>query len=66
MENMNDVQLLDKFVINYTAFKDEISKIIIGQESVVKEVLISIFCGGHYLLVGVPGLAKTLLGANNF
>ena len=61
MENMNDVQLLDKFVINYTAFKDEISKIIIGQEGVVKEVLISIFCGGHCLLVGVPGLAKTLL-----
>ncbi|MAO70932.1 MAG: AAA family ATPase [Flavobacteriales bacterium] len=61
MENMNDVQLLDKFVINYTAFKDEISKIIIGQEDVVKEVLISIFCGGHCLLVGVPGLAKTLL-----
>ncbi len=58
---MNDVQLLDKFVINYTAFKDEISKIIIGQEDVVKEVLISIFCGGHCLLVGVPGLAKTLL-----
>ena len=61
MENTNDVQLLDKFVINYTSFKDEIAKVIIGQEDVVKEVLISIFCNGHCLLVGVPGLAKTLL-----
>ena len=61
MENTNDVQLLDKFVISYNTFKDEISKVIIGQEDVVKEVLISIFCNGHCLLVGVPGLAKTLL-----
>ena len=61
MENMNDVQLLDKFVVSYNTFKEEISKVIIGQEDVVKEVLISIFCNGHCLLVGVPGLAKTLL-----
>ena len=61
MENTNDVQLLNEFVIRYTAFKDEISKVIVGQEDVVKEVLISIFCNGHCLLVGVPGLAKTLL-----
>ena len=56
MENMNDVQLLDKFVVSYNTFKEEISKVIIGQEDVVKEVLISIFCNGHCLLVGVPGL----------
>ena len=61
MENKNDVQLLDEFVVRYTDFTNEISKVIIGQEHVVKEVLISIFCGGHCLLVGVPGLAKTLL-----
>lgn len=61
MENTNDVQLLDKFVISYNTFKEEISKVIIGQQDVVKEVLISIFCNGHCLLVGVPGLAKTLL-----
>jgi len=61
MENTNDVQLLDEFVIRYTAFKDEISKVIVGQDDVLKEVLISIFCNGHCLLVGVPGLAKTLL-----
>ena len=55
MENMNDVQLIDKFVVSYNTFKEEISKVIIGQEDVVKEVLISIFCNGHCLLVGVPG-----------
>ena len=65
MENMNDVQLLDKFVISYNTFKDEISKVIIGQEDVVKEVLISIFCNGHCLLVGVPGL-KNIISSNNF
>ena len=60
MEN-NNVQLLDKFVVKYNDFRNEISKVIIGQDEVVKEVLISIFCNGHCLLVGVPGLAKTLL-----
>ena len=61
MENKNDVQLLDEFVVRYSELSNEIAKVIIGQEHVVKEVLISIFCGGHCLLVGVPGLAKTLL-----
>ncbi|MBT6013774.1 MAG: MoxR family ATPase [Flavobacteriales bacterium] len=60
MEN-NNVQLLDDFVVKYNDFRNEISKVIIGQDEVVKEVLISIFCNGHCLLVGVPGLAKTLL-----
>jgi MoxR-like ATPase len=45
----------------YTKLKAEISKVIIGQDEVVKLVLTSIFCQGHSLLVGVPGLAKTLL-----
>jgi MoxR-like ATPase len=45
----------------YIKLKDEISKIIIGQDEVVRLVLTSIFCQGHSLLVGVPGLAKTLL-----
>ena len=61
MENNNDVQLLDEFVVKYNNFRTEISKVIVGQDQVVKEVLISIFCNGHCLLVGVPGLAKTLL-----
>ena len=60
MSDNADVKLLDKFVVQYNDFRNEISKIIVGQDEVVKEVLISIFCNGHCLLVGVPGLAKTL------
>jgi len=57
----NDVKSIDEFVVRYNEFKTEISKVIVGQKGVVQEVLISIFCNGHCLLVGVPGLAKTLL-----
>ena len=61
MSDSTDVKLLDEFVVQYNNFRNEISKVIVGQDEVVKEVLISIFCNGHCLLVGVPGLAKTLL-----
>ena len=61
MNDNADVKLLDEFVVQYNNFRNEISKVIVGQDEVVKEVLISIFCNGHCLLVGVPGLAKTLL-----
>ncbi|MBE51053.1 MAG: AAA family ATPase [Flavobacteriales bacterium] len=61
MERKDDVQLLDSFVSSYNGFKNEISKIIVGQDNVVRDVLITIFCNGHCLLIGVPGLAKTLL-----
>ena len=61
MSDNTDVRLLDEFVVQYNNFRSEISKVIVGQDEVVKEVLISIFCNGHCLLVGVPGLAKTLL-----
>jgi MoxR-like ATPase len=57
----NDVKIIDKFVIDYNKLRNEISKVIVGQDKVVNQVLISIFCNGHCLLVGVPGLAKTLL-----
>jgi MoxR-like ATPase len=57
----SDVEAADAFVIKYKALTSEIGKVIIGQEEVVKDVLISIFGRGHCLLVGVPGLAKTLL-----
>lgn len=57
----DDVKVIDEFVVKYNQFKDEISKVIVGQDDVVKQVLISVFCNGHCLLVGVPGLAKTLL-----
>ena len=56
-----EVEGIDKFVVKYNEFKKEISKVIVGQDNVVEQVLISIFCNGHCLLVGVPGLAKTLL-----
>jgi len=57
----SDVEAVDAFANKYKDLKKEIAKVIIGQEEVVNEVLISIFSRGHALLVGVPGLAKTLL-----
>ena len=57
----SDVEAVDAFVGKYKELGAEIRKVIIGQEDVVKEVLISVFSKGHCLLVGVPGLAKTLL-----
>ena len=57
----DDVEAVDALRNAYKQLHNEVSKIIIGQDAVVKEVLISIFSKGHCLLVGVPGLAKTLL-----
>ncbi len=57
----NGVEELDALCASYQSVKSEISKIIIGQDDVVKAVLMAIFSNGHCLLVGVPGLAKTLL-----
>ena len=56
-----DVQAIDGLAAKYKELKNEISKVIVGQDEVVKSVLISLFSNGHSLLVGVPGLAKTLL-----
>jgi len=56
-----DVEAVDAFLVKYKTLNAEISKVIIGQDEVVKDVLISIFSKGHCLLIGVPGLAKTLL-----
>ncbi len=58
---MSDVQAVDKFADKFSALNQEIGKSIIGQESVIHQTLISLFCGGHCLLIGVPGLAKTKL-----
>ena len=58
---MSDVTIIENFVKKYAALRQEIAKIIIGQDDVVKQILISIFSGGHSLLIGVPGLAKTLM-----
>lgn len=58
---MSDVKAVDNLVLKFNALKKEIGKVIIGQEEAVKFTLLSVFCGGHSLLIGVPGLAKTLL-----
>ena len=57
----NDQQAVDGLASAYGKLKSEIAKVIIGQDDVVQTVLISLFANGHSLLVGVPGLAKTLL-----
>lgn len=59
--NKSDVQAVDALAQSYRDLKKEIGKVIIGQEDVVQAVIISLFSNGHSLLVGVPGLAKTLL-----
>ncbi|MEI7663792.1 MAG: MoxR family ATPase [Bacteroidota bacterium] len=61
MQFSSDVQAVDALVHKYNLLKSEISKVIVGQDEVVKNLLIAIFCKGHCLLVGVPGLAKTLM-----
>ncbi|ULC60666.1 MoxR family ATPase [Flaviramulus sp. BrNp1-15] len=58
---MSDVVAIEKFVKQFKDLKSEIAKVIVGQDEVVTQILISIFSGGHSLLVGVPGLAKTLM-----
>ncbi|QNM86750.1 MoxR family ATPase [Polaribacter pectinis] len=58
---MSDVNAVKELVNKYNLLKEEIGKVIIGQHEAVNFTLLSIFCGGHSLLIGVPGLAKTLL-----
>jgi len=58
---MSDVAAVKQLVSKYNALRAEISKVIVGQDEVVEQVLLSVFSGGHALLIGVPGLAKTLL-----
>lgn len=58
---MSDKEAIDQLVQHYKELKNEIHKVIVGQDEVLDQVLISIFSRGHCLLVGVPGLAKTLL-----
>lgn len=61
MNFKDDKEAVDYFVSKYKELNQEIGKVIVGQEKVIEQVLISIFSNGHCLLVGVPGLAKTLL-----
>ena len=57
----SDKEAIDALAVSYKELKAEIHKVIVGQEETVKAVIISLFANGHSLLVGVPGLAKTLL-----
>jgi MoxR-like ATPase len=58
---MSDVAAIQNLVQKRAELKKEIAKIIVGQDDVIDQILLSIFSGGHALLVGVPGLAKTLM-----
>mgnify|MGYP001427966021 FL=1 len=58
---MSDVKSIEKYLNQYQQLRKEIAKVIVGQEAVIEQILISIFSGGHVLLIGVPGLAKTLM-----
>jgi MoxR-like ATPase len=61
MNFKNDVEALDALRNKFDELKNEITRVIYGQDEVVTQVLISLFSQGHVLLIGVPGLAKTLL-----
>ena len=56
-----DAETVDQSLTGYSRIKSELGKTIIGQEAVIDEILISLFAGGHVLITGAPGLAKTLL-----
>ena len=61
METSANIELLSTLVTKYEQLKEEIGKVIVGQSDAVDSMLTAIFSGGHCLLVGVPGLAKTLM-----
>ena len=58
---MSDVTAIQELVQKHKILKAEIAKVIVGQEQVIDQILLSIFSGGHASLIGVPGLAKTLM-----
>ncbi len=57
----DDKEAVERLHGSYQRMKEELAQVIVGQEKVVEQVLMAMFCRGHALLVGVPGLAKTLL-----
>ncbi len=61
LQSADDIALADKLREGRTEILAELHKLIIGQEDVIEQALISLFAGGNCLLIGVPGLAKTLL-----
>ena len=61
MDKMTDIKLVKQLTESRDQFNAEISKRIVGQQEIIDHILIALLCRGHTLLVGVPGLAKTLL-----
>lgn len=61
LEHKNDVEAIDAFVEKYAELRKEIAKVIVGQDDIVKNVLMAMFSRSHALLIGAPGLAKTLM-----
>ncbi|MBM4193735.1 MAG: MoxR family ATPase [Gemmatimonadetes bacterium] len=61
LESQDDIALADRLKVGVDAVNAELHKLIVGQEQVIEQVLLSLFAGGNSLIVGVPGLAKTLL-----
>ncbi|MEO8210194.1 MAG: MoxR family ATPase [bacterium] len=61
IHNISDVELVKVLNSKYSELKNEISKVIVGQDKIIEQIIISILAKGHCLLVGVPGLAKTLI-----
>jgi MoxR-like ATPase len=61
VRNKSDVEIVQELNLAYRKIKSEIAKVIVGQDKIIEELLVALFARGHCLLVGVPGLAKTLL-----
>ncbi len=61
LNTKTDVEAIEAFVEKYKELKQEIAKVIVGQDEVVKNILMAMFSRSHALLIGVPGLAKTLM-----
>ena len=60
----HDLESAEQLATTFAKLNDEMSRSIVGQQEVLKQVLIALFCRGHCLLEGVPGLAKTLMISN--
>ena len=61
MDEQNTNPALEEFARSASALRDALRSVIVGQERPIDEILAALFCGGHVLLEGVPGVAKTLL-----
>jgi MoxR-like ATPase len=61
MEEKKDLELVEKLQEGYKSIKEQLSRVIVGQDDVIEKLMIALFSKGHVLIVGVPGLAKTLL-----